>query len=74
MRTDTHNAKVLVHLQSGRSITQQEAFRKLGCFRLSARICELRKAGHSIQKQMIEVETSDGTSARVAEYFIQEAT
>ena len=67
MSTDTHTAKVLSHLQSGRSITPLEALREYGCSRLAPRIHDLKKKGHVIDKQMIEVKTRDGVS-RVAEY------
>lgn len=72
MNAETHNAKVLAHLQSGKSITPIEALDEFGCFRLGARIYDLKQAGHTIQKQMIEVETREGGTARVAEYFIDE--
>ena len=67
MSTETHTAKVLSHLKSGKSITPLEALREYGCFRLGARICDLRKDGHTIQTQMIKVDTRDGFS-RVAQY------
>ncbi|WP_420013315.1 helix-turn-helix domain-containing protein [Tateyamaria sp.] len=50
MSTETHNAKVLAHVQLGKSITPLEALDEFGCFRLGARIYGLKQAGHPIQK------------------------
>lgn len=40
---------ILAHLQSGCSITPMEALREFGCFRLAARIKEIRDAGHDVE-------------------------
>ena len=44
----SQNAKILKHLQSGRSITAVEALDRFGCFRLAARILNLRNRGYKI--------------------------
>lgn len=44
----TQTASILSHLSVHGSITPREALDLYGCFRLAARICELRKAGHVI--------------------------
>lgn len=41
------------HLESGRSLTPLEALRFFGCYRLSARIGELRKEGLNIKTSLI---------------------
>ena len=40
--------KVLRRLKAGRAITPMEALRDFGCFRLSARIYEIRRSGHHV--------------------------
>ena len=40
---------ILQHLREHGSITPREALDEYGCFRLAARINELRKAGHDIE-------------------------
>lgn len=70
MSAQTHVEQVLAHLKSGKPITPVEALHHYGCFRLGARIYDLKQRGHHIEKQMIEVETRDGETARVAEYRI----
>jgi hypothetical protein len=44
----SQNALVLKYLESRRSLTAAEAMDRFGCFRLAARICELRARGHNI--------------------------
>ena len=41
--------QILWHLEHRGSITPIEALNELGCFRLAARIEELRRSGHSIK-------------------------
>lgn len=54
---ESQRLEILKHLQKGRSVTPLEALEKWGCFRLSGRIIELRKAGHNI---VTEVEEKNG--------------
>ncbi len=48
--------QILKHLQEGNTITPLEALNKFGCFRLGARIWDLKKKGHRIEPRMIESE------------------
>jgi len=45
----TQTEMIRAHLQAGRDITPVEALNQYGCFRLAARIDELRKAGLDVQ-------------------------
>jgi hypothetical protein len=65
-RRPTQAGKILAYLQAGNRITALEALQQFGCFRLAARIHELRNQGWQIAERMVE--TSSGK--RVAEYFI----
>lgn len=56
--------EILAHLKSGKEITPLEALDLYGCFRLGARILDLRKKGHPIITE--DYETSSGK--RVAKY------
>ncbi len=47
-RTDTQAAQILAHLRAGNSIAPLEALDAFGCFRLGARIYDLKAEGHSI--------------------------
>ena len=48
-------------------ISQREAI-YLGCYRLSARIHDMKKAGHVIATDIVEVKSTDGSTARIARY------
>lgn len=48
----TQASEILKYLQTGASITPLEALQKFGCFRLGARIWDLRHQGHDIVKTM----------------------
>ena len=54
------------HLLEGGSLTPIDALKLFGCFRLSARIKNLRDAGMSIETEMITVDRK-----RVAKYYVK---
>lgn len=51
-KTTTQSAKVLYHLENYGSLTAIEALELFACFRLAARINDLKEAGHDIQMEM----------------------
>ena len=61
---NTHQTQVLDHLKQGRTISQAEAIRYFDCYRLSAVICRLRKAGYEITKHDERNQNNKGTHAR----------
>tara|TARA_Y100000361_G_scaffold149134_1_gene162947 strand:+ start:607 stop:801 length:195 start_codon:yes stop_codon:yes gene_type:complete len=44
----SQNNQILEYLKSGKKLTPLTALKKFGCFRLSARILDLRQEGHAI--------------------------
>ena len=44
----TQNQRILDYLKSGKTLTPLTALKKFGCFRLSARIFNLREQGNAI--------------------------
>jgi hypothetical protein len=68
LRMDTQCNAILAALQSGRKLSPMEALREFGCFRLGARIWDLKQAGHPIERTW----GTDGEK-RWAEYRLQEA-
>lgn len=44
----SQKTQILRHMLAGRSITPLEALRLYGCFRLGARIADLRRDGHPV--------------------------
>ena len=62
----SQNKQILNYLLSGKKLTPLTALNKFGCFRLSARILDLRKEGHNITTENV---TSKGKT--FAEYSLQ---
>ncbi len=61
---------ILEHLESGKTLTPLQALHFFGCLRLSARILDLKDAGHNIKTTMIKL----STGKRVAQYeLVKEA-
>ena len=46
--------KILSWLKQGRRLTPIQALNKFGCFRLSARIKNLRNQGHNISTEIVK--------------------
>jgi hypothetical protein len=51
----TQNDQVLDYLRKWKSITPMEALSALGVMRLGARIYDLRRAGHAIASERMEI-------------------
>ena len=63
--TDSQTALIKGWLLNGRSITQLDALNMFGCFRLSARIANLREEGLDIVTDMVNV-----NDKRIAKYSL----
>lgn len=63
--TDSQTALIKGWLLNGRSITQLDALNMFGCFRLAARIANIREEGHDIVTDMITV-----NDKRIAKYYL----
>jgi len=48
MANKTQTERILNYLSKGKGITPIDALNRFGCFRLAARIADLRKNGHAI--------------------------
>lgn len=67
---ETQEVQILAHLKSGRSITAIDALNEYRCFRLAARIKNLRDAGHNI----ITTRETVSDNKKIARYtLLQEA-
>ena len=60
--------QILIHLKSGITLTPIEALKKFGCFRLSARIYELKDEGWPIRCENKELENGK----RVGHYSLEQ--
>lgn len=66
----SQNQKILEHLQASGSITSLQSFDLYGITRLSARIFDLRSAGHNIKSDNVKVQTRMGEATHVARYTL----
>lgn len=70
---ESQNTRILAWLKSGRKLTPLDALYQFGCFRLGARIYDLRRRGEVIQSRTIEI-TSPAVyngKKRVKQYWIK---
>jgi hypothetical protein len=65
MNSNSQNQQILMHLKSGKTLTAMISLRRFGCFRLAARVYDLREAGYAIQSRVIEA-----SGKRIAEYYL----
>lgn len=63
---ETHLFLIRRHLESGKTLTALEGFYKYKCFRLAARVYDLKHRGMNIRKHMVRGE--DAT--KFARYYL----
>ena len=63
---DSQNALIKGWLLKGKSITPMEALNMFGCFRLSARIANLKEEGLAVVTEIVTI-----NDKRVARYYLQ---
>lgn len=63
---EAQSKAILAHLQQGNTITGIEALNDFGCFRLPARILDLKDQGHKIISEMIKLPNNK----RIARYSL----
>ena len=61
----TQRNDILGYLKTGRTLTPLEALNRFGCFRLGARIYDLKKEGHKIRSKQVAF-----NGKHVAEYSL----
>lgn len=66
MTTQSQCSKILAYLKEGNGITPIEALNLFGCFRLSARIADIKKMGYEIVSELVNV----GDGKRAACYHL----
>ena len=58
--------QILAHMKAGNTITGLEALNRFGCFRLPARIADIKKMGYDVKSELITV-----NGKRVAQYWME---
>lgn len=66
----TQCEKSLQHMQQHGSITPAEAVDKFHCYRLGARIFDLKKRGTPIKTEIVSGKTKDGAPYSFAKYSL----
>ena len=68
----TQCERVLQYMQDFGSINPMQALGDLGCYRLGARIYDLRQDGHPITRRMVSAKNRYGESVSYAEYRLED--
>ena len=68
----SQNQRILAYMNEFGSITPLEAMRDLGVYRLAARISDLRRLGHMVVSDWVEVSNRWGEKSRVKSYRLEE--
>lgn len=66
----SQNKRILESLQNGDKLTPLDALERFGCFRLGARVYDLRKQGHDIKSETVARKNSNGEVKRYSQYFM----
>lgn len=64
--------RILQYMEKHGSINQKQAMIYIGCYRLAARIADLRAAGYKITRQMVKGKNRYGEPVSFAEYRLEE--
>lgn len=64
--------QILDYMKNYGGITPMDALKDIGCMRLAARIADLKREGHRIKGEKIEVRRRDGSKAHVTRYTVDE--
>ena len=64
--------KIVEYMQKHGTITHREAERDIGCMRLASRICDLKRQGYAIRREMVKVKNRDGDDVPIARYSLAE--
>lgn len=67
---ESQNVAIAKYLEEGGRLTPLDALHLFGCFRLAARIGELRKAGMEIHTARIQVVNEAGRRVFVGQYSL----
>lgn len=63
--------RIVDYMRQFGTITQLEALRDLGCFRLASRINDLKNKGYKIRREMITVKNRYGEDVQIARYRLE---
>ena len=67
----TQAQRILAYMEEYGSISQLEALRDIGCFRLASRICDLRRQGVPIESETETVKNRFGENTYIKRYRLR---
>ena len=62
--------RILQYIEENGSITQLDALREFGCMRLASRMCDIKKMGYPVKKEMETAKNRYGEPISYARYSI----
>ena len=68
----TQCEKIMSYMQTYGSITQLDALREFGCFRLASRVNDLRRDGIRIKTEMVKAKNRFGEPISFARYSLED--
>lgn len=68
----TQCKKILRHLQTYGTITPMEALQEYSCFRLGARVHDLKRLGYPVKTEMVTDKNRFGEATHYARYRLEE--
>lgn len=68
--TLSQNDKIINYLKKHGSISQYEATQEIGCYRLPARISDLKKKGYVFKTEIVTTRNRDGHATNFAKYSL----
>ena len=69
-RTVTQCERILQYIEENGSITQLDALREFGCMRLASRMCDIKRMGYGVTKEMEKSKNRYGDPVTYARYTI----
>lgn len=70
----TQCEKIMSYMQEYGGITQIDALREFGCFRLASRVNDLRRNGIKIKTEMVRAKNRYGEPISFARYTLEDET
>lgn len=68
----TQCERIIQYMKEFEGITQLEALKELGCFRLASRINDIKRKGYNVRRDMITLKNRWGEPVRIAKYSLVE--
>lgn len=63
--------RLLDHMRAGNKVTSFYAMRCLGISRLASRVNDLRRQGHDVRSEWVDVENRHGEKTRIKRYWME---